>query len=128
MCSSALESVGLDPYVGFMHTDKPGRVSLALDLVEEFRAPFCDRFVLTLINKKIITDSDFMYEEDGAVLLNDDGRKKFLQFWQNRKNETLTHPFIEEKVEWGLLPYVQALLLARYIRGDLDEYPPFLWK
>lgn len=128
MCSSALESVGLDPYVGFMHTDRPGRVSLALDLVEEFRAPFCDRFVLTLINKKIITDSDFMYEEDGAVLLNDDGRKKFLQFWQNRKNETLTHPFIEEKVEWGLLPYVQALLLARYIRGDLDEYPPFLWK
>lgn len=128
MCSSALESVGLDPYVGFLHTDRPGRASLALDLVEEFRSSFCDRFVLTLINKKIIGDSDFMQEEDGAVLLTDEGRMKFIQSWQKRKLETLTHPFLEEKVQWGLVPYVQALLLARYIRGDLDEYPPFLWK
>ncbi len=128
MCCSALESVGLDPYVGFMHTDRPGRRSLALDLVEEFRAWMCDRFVLVMINKKMISNSDFIQKEDGAVLLNDDGRKKFLSAWQNRKSEIITHPFLEEKVEWGMLPYVQALLLARYMRGDLDGYPSFLWK
>lgn len=128
MCCSALESVGLDPYVGFLHTDRPGRRSLALDLLEEFRAPLCDRFVLTCINKKIITKESFINQEDGAVLLTDDGRREFLRNWQLRKDDEITHPFLKEKVQWGLVPYVQALLLARYMRGDLDEYPPFLWK
>ena len=128
MCTSALEAVGLDPYVGFMHTDRPGRRSLALDLVEEFRAIMCDRFVVSLINKRIIGNDDFDVREDGAVLLSEDGRKLFLTHWQSRKQETVTHPFLKEKVEWGLLPYVQALLLARYIRGDLDEYPMLLWR
>lgn len=128
MCTSALEAVGLDPYVGFMHTDRPGRRSLALDLVEEFRAIMCDRFVVSLINKRIIGNDDFDVREDGAVLLSEDGRKLFLTHWQSRKQETVTHPFLNEKVEWGLLPYVQALLLARYIRGDLDEYPMLLWR
>ena len=128
MCQSALESVGLDPYVGFMHTDRPGRCSLALDLVEEFRAVLCDRFVLTVINKRIISNEDFIKREDGAVILTENGRKNFLSAWQRRKYEELKHPFIDDKVEWGMLPYVQAMLLARYIRGDLDAYPPFMWK
>ncbi len=128
MCTSALESVGLDPYVGFMHTDRPGRCSLALDLVEEFRAWMCDRFVLMLINKKVISVNDFQKQEDGAVFLTENGRKVFLAHWQKRKNEMIRHPFLDEKVEWGVLPYVQALLLARYIRGDLDCYPAFMWK
>ncbi len=128
MCTSALESVGLDPYVGFMHTDRPGRCSLALDLVEEFRAWMCDRFVLMLINKKVLSEKDFERREDGAVLLTDKGRKVFLEAWQKRKAEEIKHPFLSEKVQWGMLPYVQALLLARYIRGDLDSYPVFIWK
>ena len=128
MCTSALESVGLDPYVGFMHTDRPGRRSLALDMVEEFRSVLCDRFVLTLINKRLVSSDDFVKREDGAVLLTEDGRKNFFSAWQKRKSEELKHPFLEEKVEWGMLPYVQAMLLARYIRGDLDCYPPFMWK
>ncbi len=128
MCCSALESVGLDSYVGFLHTDRPGRRSLALDLVEEFRAPLCDRFVLTCINKRIITKDAFIEQENGAVLLTDDGRREFLKNWQLRKDDEITHPFLKEKVKWGLVPYVQALLLARYLRGDLDGYPPFLWK
>ena len=128
MCTSALETVGLDPYVGFMHTDRPGRRSLALDLVEEFRAIMCDRFVISLINKRVISNSDFEKKEDGAVLLNDNGRKVFLTQWHNSKVDIVTHPFLKEKVEWGLLPYVQALLLSRYIRGDLDEYPMLLWR
>ncbi|MGN0634059.1 MAG: type I-C CRISPR-associated endonuclease Cas1c [Oscillospiraceae bacterium] len=128
MCSSGLESVGLDPYVGFFHTDRPGRCSLALDLVEEFRVPLCDRFVLSLINKKIITGKDFVHREDGAVLLTDDGRRTFIKAWQNRKDDIITHPFLNEKMKWGLLPYVQALLLARHIRGDLEMYPVFMWK
>lgn len=128
MCASALEAVGLDPYVGFMHTDRPGRRSLALDLVEEFRAWFCDRFVLMLINKKVINADDFEKKEDGAVILNEKGRKAVLAAWQKRKSEVIKHPFLNEKVEWGMLPYVQALLLARYIRDDLDAYPVFMWK
>lgn len=128
MCASALEAVGLDPYVGFMHTDRPGRRSLALDLVEEFRALMCDRFVLTLINKRTISASQFELKEDGAVLLNDDGRRTFLTAWQKRKEDEIRHPFLDEKVQWGMLPYAQALLLSRYLRGDLDAYPPFLWK
>lgn len=127
-CSSALESAGLDPYVGFLHTERPGRCSLALDLLEEFRAPFVDRFVLTLINKKIVSRDSFYTKENGACLLTDEARKEFLKHWQNKKREELQHPFLKEKVQWGMLPFVQAMLLAKHIRGDLDDYPPFLWK
>lgn len=127
-CANALSSVGLDPYVGFMHGDRPGRMSLALDLMEELRPIVADRFVLTLINTKAIQASHFEKQKDGAVLLNEDGRKVFFGAWQNHKKETLTHPYLKEKIEWGLVPYIQALLLARTIRGDMDEYPPFLWK
>lgn len=128
LCVSALESVGLDPYCGVFHTDRPGRCSLALDLVEEFRAPFVDRFVLTLINKAMVSAGDFIHKESGGIILSDEGRKKFLSAWQQKKQETLMHPFLKEKVEWGLIPYVQAMLFARYIRGDLDTYPAFIWK
>ena len=127
-CASALESVGLDAYVGVLHTDRPGRESLALDLMEELRPCFADRFVLTLINNRVVAADDFERAENGAVRLTDAGRKRFLKAWQERKQETITHPYLKEKLPWGLVPYVQALLLARYIRGDLDEYPPFLWK
>lgn len=127
-CASALESVGLDSYVGFLHRDRPGRVSLALDLMEELRPCMADRFVLTLVNNRMIHPDDFLIQESGAVLLTEDGRKKFLKAWQERKRDTLTHPYLNEKMNWGMVPYVQALLLARYIRGDLDAYPPFLWK
>ena len=127
-CSSALESVGLDSYVGFLHRDRPGRISLALDLMEELRPCMADRFVLTLINNRVVGRSDFDFRENGSVLLSDSGRKKFFKHWQERKKETLTHPYLQEKVPWGLIPYVQALLLARCLRGDLDGYPPFLWK
>lgn len=127
-CMNALESVGLDSYAGFMHTDKPGRASLALDLEEELRAPMADRFVLTMINKKMLTKKDFSVTSDGAVLMTDDARKTFLTKWQERKQEEIMHPYLEEKVKWGLVPYIQALLLSRTIRGDLEEYPPFMWK
>lgn len=127
-CASALESVGLDSYVGFIHRDRPGRKSLALDLMEELRPCLADRFVLTLVNNRIIKPEDFERSESGAVLLNEAGRKTFLQKWQERKRETLKHPFLEEKISWGMVPYVQSLLLARHLRGDLEAYPPFLWK
>lgn len=127
-CASALESVGLDAYVGFLHKDRPGRSSLALDLMEELRPCLADRFVLTLINNRILSAKDFDYQESGAVLLTDAGRKVFLKQWQERKKEKITHPYLDEKLAWGMVPYAQALLLARYLRGDLDEYPPFLWK
>lgn len=126
--ASALETVGLDPYVGVLHTERPGRVSLALDLIEELRPVLADRFVLSMINKKIVQKKDFLKKENGAVLMKDDARKRFLTEWQNRKKEMLTHPYLQEKIEWGMVPYVQAMLLARYLRGDLDAYPPFLWK
>ncbi len=127
-CASALESVGLDAYVGFLHRDRPGRESLALDLMEELRPCFADRFVLTMVNNRIIKPEDFDFRESDVVFLTDTGRKKFLQKWQERKRETIAHPFLEEKLPWGLVPYVQSLLLARHLRGDLDDYPPFLWK
>lgn len=127
-CGAALESVGLDSYVGFMHRDKPGRASLALDLMEELRAPLADRLVLTLINNRMVQKSHFRRQADGVVLLNNDGRKLFLNAWQERKRDTITHPYLQEKIYWGLVPYVQALLLARYLRGDLDGYPTFFWK
>ncbi len=127
-CASALESVGLDSYVGFLHRDRPGRTSLALDLMEELRPCMADRFVLTLINNRKVKESDFLYMESGAVSLTDEGRRAFLKGWQEKKKERLTHPYLGEKLPWGMIPYVQALLLARYLRGDLDAYPPFLWK
>lgn len=127
-CAAALEAVGLDAYVGFLHRDRPGRISLALDLMEELRAVFADRLVLTLINTKVIRREHFVRQESGAVLLNDAGRKAVLSAWQSRKREEITHPYLKEKMYWGLVPYVQALLLSRTLRGDLDEYPAFLWK
>ena len=127
-CAAALDGVGLDPYVGFLHRSRPGRQSLALDLMEELRAVVADRLVLSCINQKIVTPKHCQTQENGAVLLTDEGRKIFLSTWQRRKQETLTHPFLGEKIPWGLVPYVQALLLARTLRGDLDVYPPFFWK
>ena len=127
-CAAALESVGLDAYAGFMHRDRPGRASLALDLMEELRAPLADRLVLTLINTRALQKQHFHTQSGGAVLLTDEGRKLLLNAWQTRKREEITHPFLKEKLAWGLVPYVQALLLARYLRGDLEGYPPFLWK
>ena len=127
-CASALQSVGLDPFVGFMHTSRPGRKSLALDLMEELRSVCADRFAVTLINNRIINGEDFEKQESGAVLMSEEARKKLLSEWQKRKKEEITHPFLGEKIEWGLVPYVQATLLARTIRGDLDRYPPFFWK
>ena len=127
-CASALESVGLDAYVGFLHRDRPGRTSLALDLMEELRPCMADRFVLTLINNRVIHKKDFEFRENSAVFLNDAGRRAFLKHWQERKREELTHLYLQEKLPWGLIPYTQALLLARCLRDDLDAYPPFLWK
>lgn len=126
--AAALETVGLDPYVGFLHSLRPGRTSLALDMMEEFRAYLGDRFVLSLINKRQITPKDFLHQGDYGVVLTDNGRKTFLTAWQNRKRETIIHPYLNEKVEVGLLPHVQALMLARYIRNDIDDYPVFLIK
>lgn len=126
--TSALESVGLDPYMGLLHSLRPGRTSLSLDMMEEFRAYLGDRFVLSLINKRQITPKDFLYQGDNGVVLTDKGRKTFLTAWQNRKRETIIHPYLNEKVEVGLLPYVQAMMLARYIRRDIDDYPVFLIK
>ena len=127
-CAAALETVGLDPYVGFLHALRPGRTSLALDMMEEFRAYLGDRFVLSLINKRQITPKDFLCQGDNGVVLTDKGRKTFITAWQNRKRETINHPYLNEKVEIGLLPYVQAMMLARYIRKDIDDYPVFLIK
>lgn len=125
---NALTSVGLDSYIGFFHTDRPGRISLALDMIEELRGVMADRFVLSLINRGKLTEKDFECMESGAVFLSDDSRKIFLQEWHRYKQECITHPYLKEKIEWGLVPYSQALLLARYIRGDLDAYPGFCWK
>lgn len=124
----ALESVGLDPCVGFLHQKRPGRYSLALDFLEELRAPLADRFVLSQINLGAIVPEDFVTKENGAVYLSDDARRKYLSAWQVKKQEPLTHPFLREKVSWGLVPFVQAMLFARWLRGDLDAYPPFFWK
>lgn len=126
--AAALETVGLDSYVGFLHTDRPGRVSLALDMMEELRPFFADRFVLSMINKRIVNGKGFTRQENGAVYMDDGTRREILRCWQERKQEKVKHPFLNETVEWGLIPYVQAMLLARYIRGDLDGYPPFMWK
>lgn len=127
-CACALESVGLDAYVGFLHRDRPGRASLSLDLMEELRPCMADRFVLTLINNRVVSASDFETRESGAVLFTDEAKRTFLRHWQEKKKETITHPYLNEKMQWGMVPYLQALLLARYLRDDLDAYPPFLWK
>lgn len=127
-CRSALEGVGLDPAVGFLHRDRPGRPSLALDLLEEFRPLLADRLALSLINRKQLNERDFQVMEGGAVLLKDDARKTVLTAYQERKREELRHAFLEEKAPIGLFPFIQAQLLARHLRGDLDAYPPFLWK
>lgn len=123
---SALNSIGLDPYVGFLHTDRPGRPSLALDLMEELRAYMVDRFVLSIVNKRQVRPSDFVeYGEDG-IRLKDEARKDLIGLWQKRKKEELTHPYLGERIPLGLLPYTQAMLLARAIRGELEDYPVFL--
>ena len=127
-CAAALEGVGLDPYVGFLHRPRPGRTSLALDLMEELRSVYADRFVVTCINQKIILPKHCEKQESTAVLLTEEGRRAFLEAWQTRKQQMIQHPFLKEKIPWGLVPYVQALLLARTIRGDLERYPPFFWK
>lgn len=128
MSSAALSSAGLDPYVGFLHRDRPGRASLALDLMEEMRPVMGDRFVLTLINRKVISADDFVRKENGAVFLNDEGRRRLIAAWQEKKQEKIQHPFLEEKMQWGLIPHIQAKLLARLLRDDIDQYPPFMWK
>lgn len=127
-CCAALEAVGLDPYIGFLHRERPGRTSLALDLMEELRSIFADRFVLSLINNRVVTEKGFYQQETGAVRMDDETRKAVLTGWQTKKQEQIQHPFLQEKIPWGLVPYVQAMLLNRCLRGDLDEYPPFLWK
>lgn len=127
-CAAALEGVGLDPYVGFLHRARPGRTSLAQDLMEELRSCYADRFVVSCVNQKILTAKHCQKQESRAVLLSDEGRRAFLAAWQHRKQQTITHPFLSEKIPWGLVPYIQALLLARTLRGDLERYPPFFWK
>ncbi|MCX7745470.1 MAG: type I-C CRISPR-associated endonuclease Cas1c [Clostridia bacterium] len=127
-CTSALETVGIDPQVGFLHCDRPGRKSLALDLVEELRPYLADRLVLSLINRKQLTQTSFYQKESSAILLTDEARKEVLSSWQTRKKEEIEHPFLKEKIPIGLIPYVQAMLLARNIRGDIEDYPPFFWK
>lgn len=124
--AAALETVGLDPYVGFMHTLRPGRTSLALDLMEEMRAYLGDRLVLSLINRKQVAPNDFVMQGESGVVMTENCRKTVLTAWQNRKKELIMHPYLEEKIPVGLLPYAQALLLARAIRGDIDDYPVFL--
>lgn len=124
---SALEAVGLDPYVGFLHTDRPGRPSLALDLMEELRPVFSDRLALSLVNRRQITGKGFTKKESGGILMDDETRKAVITAWQERKKEDIEHPYLKERIPFGLIPHVQALLLARHLRGDLDAYPPFFW-
>jgi len=125
---AALEAVGLDPQVGFLHRDRPGRPSLALDLMEELRPILADRLALSLVNRQQVKGRDFHKTESGAVTINDDARREVLIAYQKRKQEEIQHPFLNEKIAVGLLPHAQALLLARHIRGDMDAYPPFFWR
>lgn len=122
---SALETVGLDPYVGFFHTDRPGRPGLALDMMEELRPYMADRLALNLVNLNQVNGDDFYKKENGGVIMKDDGRKTVIAAWQKRKQDMITHPYLNEKIPIGLLPYVQAMLMARFLRGDIDGYPPF---
>ena len=125
--ASALETVGLDPYVGFLHTDRPGRPSLALDMMEELRPVFADRLALSLVNRKQIDGQGFARKESGGVLMDDETRKAVLSAWQQRKQEEILHPYLKERIPFGLIPHIQATLLARHLRGDIDAYPPFFW-
>jgi len=127
-CRSAAEAVGLDPAVGFLHRDRPGRPSLALDLMEELRPVLADRLALSLINRRQVSAGDFERREGGAVMMSDDGRRTVLTAWQERKREERLHPFLGEKAPLGLVPYLQAQMLSRHLRGDLDAYPPWFWK
>ncbi len=127
-CRSACETVGLDPAAGFLHRDRPGRPSFALDLMEELRPVFGDRLALTLINRRQVTDKDFIIRPNGAVDLKENSIKIIIDAWQRRKQETITHPFLKEKVSFGLIPYIQAMLISRHIRGELDDYPAFIWR
>lgn len=127
-CRAACETHGLDPQMGFLHRDRPGRMSLALDLMEEFRAPLADRTCLTLFNRRQLSSRDFRHEDTGAVLLTDDGRETVLKAWQARKREAVRHPFFEETSPLGLFPQMQAQLLARHLRGELDGYPAWIWR
>jgi len=125
---AALESIGLDPQAGFLHRDRPGRPSLALDIMEELRPHFADRLAVTLINRNQISSGGFVTKENGAVVMDDKTRKEVLLAWQKRKQKEIIHPYLEEKIPLGLVPYIQSMLLARHIRGDLEDYPPFFWK
>lgn len=127
-CKSALEAVGLDSFVGFYHKDRPGRAGLALDLMEEFRAPLADRVALTLINRGQLTAADFHTDEAGSVRLEDEPRRLVLRTWQEKKKEQITHPYTQEKVTIGMLIHLQARLLAQHVRGSIDAYPPMLWR
>jgi CRISPR-associated protein Cas1 len=126
--TAALESVGLDPYVGFLHVDRPGRASLALDLIEEFRPILADRLVLSLINRQQVADDGFTKAESGAMTMDAATRRVVLEAWQKRKQDEVRHLFVDEAAPLGLFPYLQALLLARHVRGDLDAYPALVWK
>jgi CRISPR-associated protein Cas1 len=125
---SACEAAGLDSCVGYLHVDRPGKPSLALDLMEEFRPFLADRLAFSLINRKQISPHGFKVQENGSVLMDDATRKSVLVAWQQRKRESLMHPFLGEKVAIGLLTHIQARLMSRFIRGDIEAYPPFLWK
>jgi CRISPR-associated protein Cas1 len=125
---AALESIGLDPQAGFLHKDRPGRQSLALDVMEELRPHFADRLGVTLVNRNQVSSGGFIIKENGAVVMDDKTRKEVLIAWQKRKQDKIMHPYLEEKVPLGLVPYIQAMLLARHIRGDIEDYPPFFWK
>ncbi|GAA0307732.1 type I-C CRISPR-associated endonuclease Cas1c [Rhodovulum strictum] len=127
-CRAACEVHGLDPQMGFLHRDRPGRMSLALDLMEEFRAAMADRVCLSLINRRQLRARDFHFQETGAVLLTDEGRATVLKAWQERKREDLRHPFFDETAPFGLFPQMQAQLLARHLRGELDGYPAWIWR
>jgi len=127
-CRAAAEAAGLDPQMGFLHRDRPGRPSLAIDMMEELRAPLADRTCLSLLNRRQVTPSDFQQEETGAVFLREEARKIVLTAWQERKRTIVTHPFLSEKMPFGLVPHVQAQLLARHLRGDLDGYPAYVWR
>ena len=126
--TAALETVGLDPYVGFLHQLRPGRASLALDMMEEFRAYLGDRLVLSLINRKQVSKKDFVQQGEESIVMTDNARKTLLSAWQSRKKEIIVHPYLNEKVSVGLLPYIQAMMMARFIRKDIDDYPVFLIK
>lgn len=126
--ATACESVGLDPQLGYLHACRPGRASLALDLIEELRAPYVDRFVLSLFNRRQVKEADFSFDAGGGCFFNERSLKKVLGLWQQRRQEEVIHPFLKERVSMGLIPFIQAQLLARHLRGDLEDYPACLWR